>query len=1075
MENLVKMMEEKDSSHLNLDKALPPAQSLAPMLDTDVVNGRTHTADDFHHRQSAFGANLVEERKLTTYWEFCKDALGDTTIQLLLVMSVISIVMESTVGDHKTTGWIDGFSIMLTCAFVVNAGSIINFRKQALFASLQDALKSGNLKRVIRDGVQIDIKDSEIVVGDIVCFNSVNLASIPADGLLVDGTDVKMDESALTGEPKLISKEPDKDPYILAGTNAVSGAGKLLVVAVGPNSTAGKIAAAVYGKQDDAEDEGTPLEQKLNKMVAQISSMGLGFAAVTLIVMLAMGLPERVNKDEGVATHVIDSIMIAITVLAVAVPEGLPLAVTLALSISSSKMMKENNLVKILKSCETMGSATTICTDKTGTLTANRMTVRACFLGGEFILPRDYGVSDTAGSLLAKKIPAATTKLIADLMAICTMDDSFVQPPLAPGGWPVFKGNPTECALLVCVGTLGHDYEKIRKETLGRSLETQKEGWTQIFSSARKMMSYAVPLGDGKWRLYVKGGSDVIFERCTTMLSGEQAVPMDMSVLDPKVKEMSSLAMRNLALAYRDFPSTPDWEATHASQLNVDGSPALAVETELVLVGIIGIEDPLRPEVAPAIKACYTAGIDVRMVTGDNLDTAIAIAKDAGILNDSHFEKDATTLSGFRTKPKVAMEGKVFRTAVYIEDKETGKKEFDQDAFDEIWPHLRVLARAAPQDKLTLADGLQKSDLYKNTAKCTALLAEGITIFPDRQVIAMTGDGTNDAPALKRADVGFAMNISGTQISKDAADIILLDDNFASIVTAVKWGRNVYDSICCFLQFQLTVNIVACLLTIICIFVHAQPPIQAIQMLWINVIMDSMASIAMASEPPNSGVLNRPPINRTANILKPRMVANMIAQSVYQLAALLVIYFKGPEWGGFFEGHLAGEKVVVGMLPIDVNGTIAGRMLAGVVGGCPSGAECVEMPQLSVHYTLMFDALVMMTLFNELNSRKLNGEVNVLAGITKNPTFIGVMLFSFGVQAIVVQLGDLAIQTAPLNGPQWGVCIALGFGGMVWQLFINVMYKLTMEKKQAEAVIESKEEIKKLTRQLTRQVTTLGR
>jgi magnesium-transporting ATPase (P-type) len=228
-------------------------------------------------------------------------------------------------------------------------------------------------------------------------------------------------------------------------------------------------------------------------------------------------------------------------------------------------------------------------------------------------------------------------------------------------------------------------------------------------------------------------------------------------------------------------------------------------------------------------------------------------------------------------------------------------------------------------------------------------------------------------------------------------------------------------------------------------------------MLWINVIMDSMASIAMASEPPNPRVLNRPPINRTANILKPRMVANMIAQSVYQLAALLVIYFKGPEWGGFFEGHLAGEKVVVGMLPIDVNGTIAGRMLAQI-GGCPAGAICDEMPSESVHYTLMFNALVMMTLFNELNSRKLNGEVNVLSGITKNPTFIGVFLFSFAVQAIVVQVGSLAFKTAPLDGRQWGVCIALGFLGMVWQLGINIIFYMVSscmgKKKGKEVVIE---------------------
>ena len=351
-----------------------------------------------------------------------------------------------------------------------------------------------------------------------------------------------------------------------------------------------------------------------------------------------------------------------------------------------------------------------------------------------------------------------------------------------------------------------------------------------MFSSARKMMSWAVPLPGGGWRLYSKGASEVILSRCSTRLTPggtpdlsetDALGPAQESEITKKVINVfASEAMRTIGLAYRDFDATPDWEETHETILNADGSPAFKAESGLTLLGVVGIEDPLRPEVKPAIDKCYAAGIDVRMVTGDNLDTAVAIAKRCGILRQpEHFEvdNDPESITGVKQKPFRAMEGKVFRKMVYRVDPADpdGEPIFDQAAFDKIWPYLRVMARSSPEDKLTLANGLNKSLLFADKEAVAKFAEEGITIFPDRQVVAMTGDGTNDAPALKRADVGFAMNITGTQIAKDACDIVLLDDNFASIVTAAKWGRNVYDSISKFLQFQLTVNIVAITMAIV--------------------------------------------------------------------------------------------------------------------------------------------------------------------------------------------------------------------------------------------------------------------
>jgi len=543
----------------------------------------------------------------------------------------------------------------------------------------------------------------------------------------------------------------------------------------------------------------------------------------------------------------------------------------------------------------------------------------------------------------------------------------------------------------------------VRDTTRGRSEDTRSEGRPVAFTSARKMMSWAVPRPNGGYRVYAKGASEIVIGRVTQVLEPSGNV----RDLAPEEKDkiakdvigvFAAEAMRTIALAYRDLDSAPGDEVDE-NEKNADGSKASASETQLVLVGITGIEDPLRIEVPGAISKCYRAGIDVRMVTGDNIDTAIAIAKGAGILRTEHFD-----MSG-KVKPFRAMQGKDFRKRVhkYTVD---GEGFFQQAEFDAIWPYLRVLARSSPEDKLTLARGLTNSMLYKDDDAVKELLSEGINVFPDGQVVAMTGDGTNDAPALKAAGVGFAMGITGTQIAKDAANIILLDDNFASIVTAAMWGRNVFDSIQKFLQFQLTVNIAVLVLSTIVSFSSYEPPLTVLQMLWLNLIMDSLASLALASEPPTECQLERPPTNRSDFIISSQMWYNMLGQACYQVIVIVCLLFKGLDF-----------------LP-----------------GCEDIVEGENTGPRTEHYTIIFNTFVLMQLFNEFNSRKLRGEINVFTGITTNPMFVGIMLVTFCMQTILTQFSGKWMKLAPdgLTAEQWGICIAFGAGPLLWQQCINL-------------------------------------
>uniref|UniRef100_A0A674GRR0 Calcium-transporting ATPase n=1 Tax=Taeniopygia guttata TaxID=59729 RepID=A0A674GRR0_TAEGU len=667
--------------------------------------------------------------------------------------------------------------------------------------------------------------------------------------------------------------------------------------------------------------EKSVLQAKLTQLAVQIGKAGLAMSAITVIILVlyfvietfvVQGRPWLAECAPLYVQYWVKFFIIGVTVLVVAVPEGLPLAVTISLAYSVKKMMKDNNLVRHLDACETMGNATAICSDKTGTLTTNRMTVVQAFVGGSH-----FGHPPAPAALAPP-----TLDLLAQAIAINSAYTSKILPPEAPGALPRQVGNKTECALLGLALALGRDPEAERAQVPEEHLVK-----VFTFNSERKSMSTVTRRPGGGFRLFCKGASEMVLRRCSSMLDaggsprvlgGAEREELLRRVVEP----MAGGGLRTLALAFRDFPPRPEppWE------------DEAAVVRELTCIAIVGIEDPVRPERVPqvpeAIRKCQRAGITVRMVTGDNLDTARAIAAKCGILPAGSGEW-------------LCLEGTEFNRRIRNE-----RGEVALERLDKVWPKLRVLARSSPTDKHTLVKGIIDS-----------------TIGDQRQVVAVTGDGTNDGPALKKADVGFAMGIAGTDVAKEASDIILTDDNFSSIVKAVMWGRNVYDSIAKFLQFQLTVNVVAVIVAFTGACITQDSPLKAVQMLWVNLIMDTLASLALATEPPTEALLLRKPYGREHPLLSGTMLRNILGHAAYQLLVIFTLLF-------------AGEVL------FDID---SGR------------AAPLHAPP-SEHFTIIFNTFVLMQLFNELNARKLHGERNVFEGVCANPVFCAIVLGTFAVQ-----------------------------------------------------------------------------
>ncbi|XP_040894572.1 plasma membrane calcium-transporting ATPase 1-like isoform X1 [Toxotes jaculatrix] len=1023
-----------------IQKCYGDVNGLCARLRTSPVEGLDGNSEDISRRKKEFGQNVIPPKKPKTFLQLVWEALQDVTLIILEVAAVISLGLSfykppdaerqhcgSAAGGveeegEAEAGWIEGAAILLSVVCVVLVTAFNDWSKEKQFRGLQSRIEQEQKFTVVRGGQVIQINVSEIVVGDIAQVKYGDL--LPADGILIQSNDLRIDESSLTGESDHVKKSVSEDPMILSGTHVMEGSGKMVVTAVGVNSQTGIIFTLLgageegdgdgeekaekekkkkekdkkkeerkkkekkdkKSKKDDKGKKGknkdganvemqplnedgesekkknlpkkekSVLQGKLTKLAVQIGKAGLFMSTLTVLILITRFLidtfwiQEVPWAKECVPIYVqflVKFFIIGVTVLVVAVPEGLPLAVTISLAYSVKKMMKDNNLVRHLDACETMGNATAICSDKTGTLTMNRMTVVQAYVAGSY----HKKVPEP------NMIPAKILDLLILGIGVNCAYTTKIMPPEKEGGLHRQVGNKTECALLGLTRDLHRDYQAIRNE-----IPEEKLYKVYTFNSARKSMSTVLKNHDGSYRMFSKGASEILLRKCCKIMiaNGEtkDLKPRDRDHLVKKVIEpMASEGLRTICLAYRDFPAAdgePDWDnEAH-------------ILTGLTCIAVVGIEDPVRPEVPEAIRKCQRAGITVRMVTGDNINTARAIAIKCGILQPGD--------------DFLCMEGKEFNRQIRNE-----LGEIEQERIDKIWPKLRVLARSSPTDKHTLVKGIIDS-----------------TVLEQRQVVAVTGDGTNDGPALKKADVGFAMGIAGTDVAKEASDIILTDDNFISIVKAVMWGRNVYDSISKFLQFQLTVNVVAVIVAFTGACITQDSPLKAVQMLWVNLIMDTFASLALATEPPTEALLLRNPYGRKKPLISRTMMKNILGHAIYQLTIIFTLLFLGET-----------------LFDID------------------SGRNAPLHAPPSEHYTIVFNTFVLMQIFNELNARKIHGERNVFEGIFKNPIFCSIILGTLLVQVIIVQFGGKPFSCVSLTISQWLWCVFLGLGSLLWGQLVS--------------------------------------
>ncbi|OEL26213.1 Calcium-transporting ATPase 1, plasma membrane-type [Dichanthelium oligosanthes] len=906
-EELSSVVESHDVKRLKVHGGV---DGVVTKLSTSASDGLPASPKKLAARAELFGVNRFAEAEPKSFWVFVWEALQDMTLMILAACALVSLLV-----GIATEGWPhgahDGLGIVASILLVVFVTATSDYRQSLQFKDL-DKEKKKITVQVTRSGYRQKLSIYDLLAGDIVHLSIGD--QVPADGLFLSGFSLLINESSLTGESEPVAVNAE-NPFLLSGTKVQDGSCKMLVTTVGMRTQWGKLMATL----SEGGDDETPLQVKLNGVATIIGKIGLIFAVVTFAV-LTQGLFWRKISDGSYfswtgddALELLEFFAIAVTIVVVAVPEGLPLAVTLSLAFAMKKMMNDKALVRHLAACETMGSATTICSDKTGTLTTNHMTVvKACICGK---------IKDVSSSSETKTLPSELPSSVVAMLLQSIFNNTGGDVVLNQDGKREILGTPTETAILEFGLSLGGDFNAVRKASTLVKVEP--------FNSAKKRMGVVIQLPGDALRAHCKGASEIILASCTKYLDEHgNVVQLDGATVDhlkATIDSFANEALRTLCLAYIDV----DARFSANDQIPMDG---------YTCIGIVGIKDPVRPGVKESVAICRSAGIMVRMVTGDNINTAKAIARECGIL----------------TEGGVAIEGPDFR-------------EKSSEELHELIPKIQVMARSSPLDKHTLVKHLR-------------------TTFDE--VVAVTGDGTNDAPALHEADIGLAMGIAGTEVAKESADVIILDDNFSTIVTVAKWGRSVYINIQKFVQFQLTVNVVALIVNFSSACLIGSAPLTAVQLLWVNMIMDTLGALALATEPPNNELMKRTPVGRKGNFISNIMWRNIMGQAFYQF---LVIWYLQAE----------------------------GKWLFGIEG---------DNSDLVLN-TIIFNCFVFCQVFNEVSSREME-RINVLEGILDNNVFAAVLGSTVVFQFIIIQfLGSFA-NTTPLTFTQWIACILIGFVGM---------------------------------------------
>ena len=1126
------------------------AEYLIKALKTDIHNG----IDDINNREDEFGSNKVFVEPVPPFCDYVLEALEDMMLRILIVAAIVSIVLGCTLSDDPSTDWIDGVSIIVAVIVVTLVGSITNWKKETKFHELNEIQAEGTKYKVIRKGEPNDFISDDLLVGDLIMVNYGDI--MPADLFLVEGNGIKMDESALTGESDAMKKESYEkcaeikksgkssvpSPLILSGTNCIEGSGKAIVIAVGDHSQKGIIRRTVDNAQENSK---TPLEDKLDQIAEMIGWFGLGAGIVTLVALfIRFGISYSQDKkeyendssleslmtaftqnfpqakdDENVVTYInnnltnpnsmiakkiLDIVILCVSIIVVAIPEGLPLAVTLSLAFSIKKMMDQNNLVRKMHACETMGGANYICTDKTGTLTKNEMSVFQVLTGAantKFELKQNLDVQNVGNVTSNKKANTDEVLQIREDHKTQFENEKYweilkvaiavnIEGQIKKLDSPNINGDTEVCETKNKTDKAFIDFLYRFKSPI--SVEKDKylasaDSFKQFpFDSKRKRMTTFVkhsefPKG---YRLFSKGGAEKATTYCKSYLDPktgniEPLKDENLTFINDTIEDFNKDKLRSLYICYKDIT-----QAEYDNCDAVDNNGLLIDQKDLVFVAVFGIRDSLRDGVKEAVIKCHEASVNVIMVTGDNIVTATAIAKDCNILGEDvdlknltpkDIEEDPDQMNDPNKKdehmkvlldnqPK-ALTGNSFYNAVgglicqicnletnackcpktEAESKQIAEKKKtkpapvkkdvikDMDAFQKLTQNLRVMARSQPIHKYALVLGLRSL----------------------HYVVAVTGDGTNDAPALSKSDVGFAM-FAGTDIAKEASDIVIIDNNFSSIVVAIIYGRNIYDNIRKFLQFQLTVNFCACILVFICACVGNETPLTSIQMLWVNLIMDSLGSLALATEPPYDELLKREPTKRKEHIINGRMWKHISIQALCQLVLLLVLYLIAPKFIKEENYIRLAENQIIkycyGKLPGDgkedhiIYGTsskwTSSTKLKGNEEMCGKYSERQDLSVAfkeyqnangsTVHMTMIFNVFVYYTLFNQINCRVLDDSFNILVRILRSYLFVIIALCEMGLQAILITWGNTVFHCVErgLTGNQWG--ISIGFGAITF-------------------------------------------